>query len=69
MIRKDLKHIQLDNQKLKSNSEFEDSFAKEKRIPTQDNFVTAEGIELKQNYEEEDIENLEHLDFAAGFPP
>ncbi|MES2240533.1 MAG: methylmalonyl-CoA mutase [Bacteroidota bacterium] len=69
MIRKDLKHIQLDNQKSKSNTDLEDSFAKEKRIPTQDNFVTAEGIELKQNYEENDIENLEHLDFAAGFPP
>jgi methylmalonyl-CoA mutase len=32
-------------------------------------FLTAEGIELKENYSESDIENLEHLDFGAGFAP
>ena len=32
-------------------------------------FQTAEGIELKQTYSEKDIENLEHLDYAAGFAP
>jgi methylmalonyl-CoA mutase len=34
-----------------------------------DNFLTAEGIELKLNYSEQDIENLEQLDFGAGFAP
>lgn len=32
-------------------------------------FETAEGISLKSVYSEEDIKDLEHLDFAAGFPP
>jgi methylmalonyl-CoA mutase len=69
MIRKDLRHIQLDNQKFKAVNGFEDSFAKEKINFTPDNFITAEGIQLQQNYTKKDIENLEHLDFAAGFPP
>ncbi|MFA9190345.1 methylmalonyl-CoA mutase [Flavobacterium sp. FZUC8N2.13] len=69
MIRKDLKHIQLDNQKSEANSSFEPTFAKEKTDATSNNFVTAEEIELQQNYSEKDIEDLEHLDFAAGFPP
>ena len=33
------------------------------------NFLTAEGIELKPNYSNEDIENLEHIGFGAGFAP
>ena len=32
-------------------------------------FQTAEGIDLKPIYTEKDIENLEHIGFAAGFPP
>ncbi|MBD0724593.1 methylmalonyl-CoA mutase [Flavobacterium sp. L1I52] len=64
MIRKDLRHIQLKSETVSS---FEYSFAKENT--TAENFVTAEGIELKSNYSEKDIEDLEHLDFAAGFPP
>ncbi|WP_026713315.1 methylmalonyl-CoA mutase [Flavobacterium daejeonense] len=64
MIRKDLRHIQL---KSETASSFEYSFTKENT--TAENFVTAEGIELKQTYVENDIEDLEHLDFAAGFPP
>jgi methylmalonyl-CoA mutase len=32
-------------------------------------FFTAEGIELKPTYSEQDIENLDHLDFGAGFSP
>ena len=67
MIRKDLRHIQLKTQPSEANSSFEYSFAKEYSVT--ENFVTAEGIELKQNYKEEDIEDLEHLDFGAGFPP
>ena len=32
-------------------------------------FLTAEGIELKSAYSEKDVEDLEHLDFGAGFAP
>ena len=32
-------------------------------------FLTAEGIELKPTYCKQDIENLEQLDFGAGFAP
>ncbi len=34
-----------------------------------DNFETAEGISIKKNYTEKDIENLEHIGFGAGFAP
>ena len=33
------------------------------------NFETAEKIDLKTSYSEDDIEAAEHLDFAAGIPP
>ena len=36
---------------------------------TNSEFLTAEGINLKQTYAKQDLENLEHLDFAAGFAP
>ncbi|MFH6995829.1 methylmalonyl-CoA mutase [Flavobacterium sp. FlaQc-48] len=63
MIRKDLKHIKLDVKsekldELTNNSE-----------PITQNFYTAEGIELKKNYSEKDIEDLEFLEFGAGFAP
>ncbi|MGE4346096.1 MAG: methylmalonyl-CoA mutase [Flavobacteriaceae bacterium] len=32
-------------------------------------FLTAEGIEVKKAYSEKDIDNLEHIGFAAGFAP
>ena len=35
----------------------------------QDVFTTAEGIDLKPTYTKEDIAQLQHLRFAAGFPP
>ena len=35
----------------------------------EENFLTAEGIELKKIYSESDIEGLEHLEFGAGFAP
>ncbi|NDP26657.1 MAG: methylmalonyl-CoA mutase [Flavobacterium sp.] len=64
-MRKNLQHI-----KLKNSSE-SDAFNLKSEIynlksPT---FLTAEGIELKPSYSEKDIENLEHLDFGAGFAP
>ena len=59
MKRKDLQHLQLESTALKV--ENENSLA--------DAFLTAEGIELKPTYSEQDIENLTHLDFGAGFAP
>jgi methylmalonyl-CoA mutase len=34
-----------------------------------ESFLTAEGIQLKPSYSEEDIANLEHVEFGAGFSP
>jgi len=58
-LRKDLKHITL--QTIKSKAENQENLT--------DNFTTAEGIEIKRNYSEKDIEDLEFLDFGAGFAP
>ena len=58
-MRKNIQHITLENSKKEiSNS---------KNLET--NFLTAENIEVKQTYSKEDIENLEHIGFAAGFTP
>ena len=57
-MRKNLQHIKLEN--LDSGSKTQDP---------EPSFLTAEGIELKPTYSEQDIENLEHLDFGAGFAP
>jgi methylmalonyl-CoA mutase len=59
MKRKDLQHIKLESTLLKVEHE---------HAPA-DAFLTAEGIELKQTYSEQDIENIKHLDFGAGFAP
>lgn len=59
-MRKDLKHITLQSQKSKAESQESNST---------DNFTTAEGIEIKRNYSEQDIEDLDFLDFGAGFAP
>ncbi len=58
MKRKNLQHIKIvESQKLKiENNENQ-------------NFQTAEQIDLKKTYSKQDIENLEHLDFGAGFAP
>ena len=57
-MRKNIQHIKLANsQKPKAKSLEEE------------NFLTAEGIELKKIYSEEDIQGLEHLEFGAGFAP
>ena len=63
MIRKDLKHIKLE---FKSHELSEPTHNPE---PITHNFTTAEGIELKETYSEKDIEDLEFLDFGAGFAP
>ncbi|WP_409417250.1 methylmalonyl-CoA mutase [Flavobacterium sp. PS2] len=63
-MRKDLKHI-----KLKVESEQVDSVNPQDKQLTTDYFETAEGIDLKATYTKQDIENIEHLDFGAGFAP
>ena len=56
-MRKKLQHIKLEKTEVKSQKlDF-------------DNFETAEGISVKKTYSKQDIENLEHLDFGAGFAP
>jgi len=57
MKRKDIQHIKL-----------EKAEGREQKAEAQ-NFVTAEGIELKPTYSESDLEGLEHLGFGAGFAP
>nr|WP_294938764.1 methylmalonyl-CoA mutase [uncultured Flavobacterium sp.] len=54
-MRKDIQHIKLE----KAESTNQEA----------DNFLTAEGIEVKQTYSESDLEGLEHLEFGAGFAP
>ena len=56
-MRKDIQHITLDG------------LPKTEEQSSMDRFMTAEGIEVKPTYSEKDIENLEHLDFGAGFAP
>ncbi|WP_281310530.1 methylmalonyl-CoA mutase [Flavobacterium flavigenum] len=63
MIRKDLKHI-----KLQFKSEESDEKSHDSEL-TVDHFTTAEGIEIKKSYSEKDIEELDFLDFGAGFAP
>ena len=58
-LRKNLQHITIKN----SNKEILNP------KDSGENFMTAEGILLKETYSKQDIENLEHLDFAAGFAP
>ncbi|MBP6039082.1 MAG: methylmalonyl-CoA mutase [Flavobacterium sp.] len=57
-MRKDIQHLQIGKRE-KGKGKSTDS----------DNFTTAENIELKPIYTKEDISNLEHLDFGAGFAP
>lgn len=62
-MRKDLKHIKLE---VKSEELSEPTHNPE---DLEQNFTTAEGIEIKKTYSEKDIEDLEFLDFGAGFAP
>ncbi len=56
-MRKNIQHIKL-----------EKSQTQNSKLKTQ-NFLTAEGIEVKKSYSEKDLEEMEHLGFAAGFAP
>ena len=56
-MRKNIQHITLENSK------------KETPNNNTTTFHTAENIEVKPTYTKEDIENLEHIGFGAGFAP
>ncbi len=63
-MRKNLQHIQLvESQKSKVESR------KSEVESNQTNFHTAEDIDLKKIYSKEDISELEHIGFGAGFAP
>ena len=56
-MRKDIQHLKLEVKNQKS------------EVSEKQHFTTAEGIEVKPTYSKEDISNLEHLGFGAGFAP
>ncbi|WP_353085290.1 methylmalonyl-CoA mutase [Flavobacterium sp.] len=58
-MRKNIQHITISGNQKSSETQF----------PIANNFTTAEGIEVKSTYTKEDISNLEHLGFGAGFAP
>ncbi len=58
-MRKNLQHLTLAKTAEKVENQQSDT----------DKFLTAEGIAIKFSYSKEDLENLEHLNFAAGFAP
>ncbi|AWI25860.1 methylmalonyl-CoA mutase [Flavobacterium pallidum] len=60
-MRKDVSHINLGNKVQDPGSS--------KIQNVSGPFLTAEGIEIKPTYTENDISDLEHLDFGAGFSP
>jgi len=55
----DIQFDQTNNQQVTSTSE----------TNGEEQWVTPEQIRVKQAYHKEDVEDLEHLDFAAGIPP
>lgn len=57
MKRKDLQHLTLKG------------YQTDHRLVSTQHFLTAEGIEVKPIYSAKDTENLEHLEFGAGFAP
>ena len=67
-MRKNLQHIKLENRDSKPYPRAPLEQAKPTGNP-EPSFLTAEGISLKKNYSEQDIENIEHLNFGAGFAP
>src|SRR5690606_33514674 len=65
---KNIQHITLEGKNLKpeTNSNLKNSPPLE---GVGEEFLTAEGIEVKPTYSEADLEGLEHIGFAAGFSP
>ncbi len=62
-MRKNIQHLKLEvrSQKLE--------VSPNSKLQTPNSFTTAEGIEVKPIYSKEDISDLEHLGFGAGFAP
>ena len=56
-MRKDIQHLKLEVKSQKS------------EVSEKQHFTTAENIELKPIYTKEDVSDLEHLGFGAGFAP
>jgi methylmalonyl-CoA mutase len=48
---------------------FNSSISADHKANSEDSWNTAEQIPVKPKFEQSDIENLEHLDYAAGIPP
>src|SRR5690606_1059046 len=77
MSRKDLQHISLkktEDGRLKPEDQAVTPSAVEGRSLSEaegqpETFQTAEEIPIKKQYTAEDIENLQHLNFAAGIAP
>jgi methylmalonyl-CoA mutase len=65
-LRKNLQHIKLSVQKSTEVEVLKSGPNTQHPTPP---FLTAEGIELKSTYSQQDIENLVQLDFGAGFAP
>ena len=65
-MRKNLQHIKLSVQKSTEVEVLKSGPNTQHPTPP---FLTAEGIELKSTYSQQDIENLVQLDFGAGFAP
>jgi len=64
MSRRDLQHIQLAT--LEDSDNVQNNLEKDSKDAL---FTTAESIPLKKRYGKEDLNNVEHLSFAAGMPP
>ncbi|MEZ4838793.1 methylmalonyl-CoA mutase [Flavobacterium sp.] len=62
-MRKNIQHI-----KLEESSNCLKAQTANSKLNT-DHFLTAENIELKSFYTKDDVKDLEHLDFGAGFAP
>lgn len=48
---------------------FDSSISADHQANSEEPWTTAEQIPVKPQFEQSDIENLEHLDYAAGIPP
>ncbi|WP_396195591.1 methylmalonyl-CoA mutase [Flavobacterium sp.] len=62
-MRKDIQHIKLEQSAVSNQP-----LAKSQQLKA-DSFLTAENIQVKPTYSKEDIADLEHLGFGAGFAP
>jgi methylmalonyl-CoA mutase len=69
MSRKDLQHLKL-NHTVPSSARLNGTGTAVERSPSSNNSnPIAEDIDIKSSYSEKDVEQLEHLDFAAGIAP